>query len=148
MYNKERHKKLIIKLEDLKNQGKTLFLESRKEYFELLEYNIAIEEQIFWTKQQEFLLVMKDFLDNIISFDEFETAFTLLYNKTREEFNMFVIDLEQIENFEPSTRLDRFASSINAVFRELESIEDEYSTEQDVKNSLKETYLKFQKFEE
>ena len=148
MYNKERHKKLIIKLEDLKNQGKTLFLESRKEYFELLEYNIAIEEQIFWTKQQEFLLVMKDFLDNIISFDEFETAFTLLYNKTREEFNMFVIDLEQIENFEPSTRLDRFASSINAIFRELESIEDEYSTEQDVKNSLKETYLKFQKFEE
>ena len=42
---------------------------------------------------------MKNFLDYIIHFDEFETAFTLLYQKTREEFYMLVIDLKQIEKF-------------------------------------------------
>jgi len=76
---------------------------------------------------------MKNFLDNILDFDEFDTAFTLLYQKTREEFYMFVIDLKQIERFQPS---------------QFEEVEDEYCTEQEVKDYVKEAYLKFQKFEE
>ena len=142
-YNKERHKQLVIRSQDLKNQGKTLFRENPEEYSELLDYNIAVEEQVFWTHRGEFLLVMKNFLDNILNFDEFETAFTLLYQKTREEFDMFVIDLKQIKNFQPSTRSDRFASFINAIFREFEEVEDEYSTKQDIKNSVKKVYSKF-----
>ena len=148
IYNKERHKQLVIRSRDLKNQGKTLFIENLEEYSELLDYEIAVEEQIFWTSRGEFFLVMKDFLDNIINFDEFETAFTLLYHKTREEFDMFVIDLKQIEKFQPTTRSDRFAGYINAIFREFEAVEDEYCTEQEVKYYVKEAYLKFQKFEE
>ena len=155
IYKKERHKQQVIRSRDLKNQGKTLFRENPEEYSELLDYEIAVEEQIFWTNRGEFFLVMKDFLDNIINFDEFETAFRLLYlrllyHKTREEFDMFmfVIDLKQIEKFQPSTRSDRFAGYINAIFREFEAVEDEYCTEQDVKDYVKEAYLKFQKFEE
>ena len=133
IYNKEKHKQLVIRSRDLKNQGKTLFRENPEEYSELLDYEIAVEEQIFWTNRGEFFLVMKDFLDNIINFDEFETAFTLLYLKTREEFDVFVIDLKQIEKFQPSTRSDRFAGYINAIFREFEALEDEYCTEQDIR---------------
>jgi len=146
IYKKERHKQLVIRSRDLKNQGKTLFRENPEEYSELLDYNIAVEEQVFWANRGEFFLVMKNFLDNIINFDEFETAFTLLYQKTREEFDMFVIDLKQIEKFQPSTRSDRFASFINAIFREFEEVEDEYSTEQEVKDSVEKVYLKFQNF--
>ena len=148
IYKKERHKQLVIRSRDLKNQGKTLFRENPEEYSELLDYEIAVEEQIFWTNRGEFFLGMKDFLDNIINFDEFETAFTLLYYKTREEFDMFKIDLEQIDKFQPSTRSDGFAGYINAIFREFEAVEDEYCTEQEVKDYVKEAYLKFQKFEE
>ena len=146
IYNKEKHKQLVIRSRDLKNQGKTLFRENPEEYSELLDYEIAVEEQIFWTNRGEFFLVMKDFLDNIINFDEFETAFTLLYHKTREEFDMFVIDLKQIEKFQPSTRSDRFAGYINAIFREFEAVEDECCTEQEVKYYVKEAYLKFSCF--
>jgi hypothetical protein len=138
IYKKERHKQLVIRSQDLKNQGKILFRENKEEYFELLDYDIAVEEQVF--------LVMKDFLDNIINFYEFETAFTLLYQKTREEFDMFVIDLKQIEKFQPSTRSDRFSSFINAIFREFEEVEDEYCTEQEIKDSVEKVYLKFQNF--
>ena len=146
IYKKERHKQLVIRSQDLKNQGKTLFRENKEEYSELLDYNIAVEEQVFWTNRGEFFLVMKNFLDNIINFDEFETAFTLLYQKTREEFDMFVIDLKQIEKFQPSTRSDRFASFINTIFREFEEVEDEYCTKQEVKDSVEKVYLKFQNF--
>ena len=148
IYKKERHKQLVIRSRNLKNQGKTLFRENPEEYSELLDYNIAVEEQVFWTHRGEFFLIMKNFLDNILDFDEFETAFTLLYQKTREEFDMFVIDLKQIEKFQPSRRSYRFASVINAIYRQFEEVEDEYCTEQEVKDYVKEAYLKFQKFEE
>ena len=145
-YNKERHKQLVIRSQDLKNQGKNLFLENPEEDSELSKYNIAVEEQVFWTHREDFFLVMKNFLDNILDFDEFETAFSLLYRKTREEVDMFIIDLKQIEKFQPSTRSYRFASFIAAIFREFEEVEDEYCTEQEVKDFVKEVYLKFQNF--
>lgn len=86
---------------------------------------------------------MKNFLENIINFDEFETAFTLSYNITRKEFDMFVIDLKQIEKFQPNTRPNRFASVINSIYRQFEEVEDEYCTEQEIKDYVKEAYLKF-----
>ena len=147
-YNKERHKQLVIRSQDLKNQGKNLFLENPEEDSELSKYNIGVEEQVFWTHRENFILIMKNFLDNILDFDEFETAFTLLYQITREEFDMSVIDLKQIEKFQPSRRSYRFASVINSIYRQFEEVEDEYCTEQEVKYYVKEAYLKFQKFEE
>ena len=147
-YNKKRHKQLVIRSQDLKNQGKNLFLENPEEDSELSKYNIAVEEQVFWTHREDFFLVMKNFLDNILGFDEFETAFSLLFRKTTEEVDTSIIDLKQIEKFQPSTRSYRFASFIAAIFREFEEVEDEYCTERDVKNFVTEVYLKSQIFEE
>ena len=147
-YSKKRHIQLLKRSQDLKNQGKTLFRENPEEDSQLSKYNIAVEEQVFWTHREEFFLVMKNFLDNSINFDEFETAFTLLYRKTREEVDVFVIDLKQIEKFQPSTRSYRFASFIGSIFRQFEEVEDEYCTKQEVKDYVKEAYLKFQNFEE
>ena len=73
---------------------------------------------------------------------EFKTAFTLLYYKTREKFDMFIVDLEQIEKFEPSTRSYQFASVINSIYRQFEEVEDEYCTEQEVKDYVKEAYYR------
>ena len=147
-YNKERHKELVRRSQDLKNQGKNLFLENPEEDFELSKYNIGVEEQVFWTHRENFVLIMKNFLDNILDFDEFETAFSLFYEEVRKEIDMFQIDLEQIDKFQPSTRSYRFASVIGSIYRQFEEVEDEYCTEQEVKDYVKEAYLKFQKFEE
>jgi len=46
IYKKERHKQLVIRSRNLKNQGKTLFRENPEEYSELLDCNIAVEEQV------------------------------------------------------------------------------------------------------
>ena len=54
IYKKERHKQLVIRSRNLNNQGKTLFRENPEEYYELLDYEIAVEEQIFWTNRGEF----------------------------------------------------------------------------------------------
>ena len=142
-YDKERHKQLVIRSINLKNQGKNLFLENPKEDSELSKYNIAVEEQVFWTHREKFVLIMKNFLDNILDFDEFETAFSLLYWRTSKEVDMFIIDLKQIEKFQPSTRSYRFASVLGSIYRQFEEVEDEYCTEQEVKDYVKEVYSKF-----
>ena len=145
-YNRKRHKQLIICSQDLKNQGKNLFIENPEEDSELSKYNIAVEEQVFWTHREDFFLLMKNFIDNIFDFDEFETTFSLLYRKTTEEVDMFIINLKQIDKFQPSPRSYRFASFIGSIFRQFEEVEDEYCTEQEIYNSVKKVYLKFQNF--
>jgi len=85
---------------------------------------------------------MKNFIDTILDFDGFDTAFTVLYYKIRKEVNTFKIDLKQIEKFQPSTRSDRFASSMSSIYRQFEEVEDKYCTEQEVKEFVKKTYLK------
>ena len=87
---------------------------------------------------------MENFIDNIIDFEEFETAFSLLYRKTTEEYNRFKIDLKRIEKFQSSIRSYRFASFIASIFCQFEEVEDEYFTEQDVTDFVKKVYLKFQ----
>ena len=148
IYSRERHKQLVTKAQNLKTQGKNLFRENPEEDFELNRYDMALEEQIFWVHRKNFALIMKKFLDNILDFEEFETAFRLLYYDVREKCNLFKRDLNQIETFHPSKRSDRFASYMNGIFREFEAVEDEHCLKQDLKNYVKEIYLKIQKFEE
>ena len=148
IYNKRRHKELVKRLLDLRNQGKILFHENRKEFFELIQYDIVVEEQVYWAHHDEFVKIIKNFLVNNISFDEFETAFSVLYYKVRKEFESFSTDLEQIENFQPSTRPYIFASIINAFYRQFEEVKDEYITEQEAMKYIKETCLKSQIFKD
>ena len=93
-YNRKRHKQLMIRSQDLKNQGKNLFIENPEEDSKLSKYNIAVKEQVFWTHREDFFLLIKNFIDNIFYFDEFETTFSLLYRKTTEKIDMFIINLK------------------------------------------------------
>ena len=138
----------MIRSQDLTNQGKNFFLKNPEEYFGLSKYNIAVKDQVFWTYRENFVLIIRNFLDNILDFDEFETAFSLLYEEVRKEIDVLTIDFEQINKFHPSTRLYRFASVIRSIYCQFEEVKDEYYTEQEVKDYVKEIYLKFQNFEE
>jgi hypothetical protein len=66
-YNQKRHIQLLKRSQDLKNQGKNLFIENREEDFELSKYNIAVAEQIFWQDRYQVALLMEDFLNYRLS---------------------------------------------------------------------------------
>jgi hypothetical protein len=148
-YNKKRHIQLSQRSQHLTNHGKNILIENLEEALELSKYNIVVEEQIFLTRRKDFVLLMKNFIDNIIDFEEFEIAFSLLWRETINESNAVQLNLKQIEEFQPSpTRPYRFASLVTAIFRQFEEVENEYCTERDVKDSVKEIYLESQIFEE
>ena len=147
-YNNARHKLLVIHSQALQKQGKSLWIEDPKSSFELLNYEESIKEELFWAHRQSFILVMKNFIDNIFDFYEFENAFSVLYRKVCKERDMLRIDLEYIDKFQPSGRPYHFGSTMSAIYRQFEEVQDEYTTEQQAKNYVKEKYLEFQKFKE
>lgn len=53
-YNKKRQEILVIRYQDLKNQGKTLFVENPKKMPKLDKYATAVEKQVIWTYREEF----------------------------------------------------------------------------------------------
>ena len=58
-YNKKRHKELLIRSENLKKEGKEL---SAEENSELLKYSILVEQYIFWSHRDEFLVLRKNLI--------------------------------------------------------------------------------------
>ena len=145
-YNNNRHKQLVLRSQALRTQGKSLLIEDPKASFELSNYKISVDEQVFWTHRQNFFIIMESFINNILDFDEFENAFSLLYGKVRNEERMLQIDLEYIDKFQPSTRPYTFAPVMGSIYRQFEAVQDEYITEQEVKDYVKKKYLEFQKF--
>ena len=57
-YNKKRHIELLKRLQDLKNQGKSFYQESKDEYLELSKYEGAIQSYIYWKSRTLFLFVL------------------------------------------------------------------------------------------
>ena len=84
-YSKKRHKELVVFAQNLKQQGKSIWITNPKEDRELSEYDVAFEEQIFWAYRKNFLQIMKNFLDNISDFEEFEIAFSILFRKVQKD---------------------------------------------------------------
>ncbi len=102
-----------------------------------------MDEKIFWTHREEFLLILNQFLENTISFDEFETVFTLLYYEINEQANMYNRDLAKIEKFQPSTEGNGFATARGGIFRSFEEVEDEICTKLEFNNYVKNIFSRF-----
>ena len=54
IYNKEKHNQLVIRSQDLKNQGKNLFLENPEENLELAKYNVKCRRTSFLDSPRKF----------------------------------------------------------------------------------------------
>ena len=70
-YNKEKHRQLLKYSEDLRKQGKLIAKESRKDYLELLSYSAMVYSQLNWEIQDQYLEIIKEFLENKIPSFEF-----------------------------------------------------------------------------
>lgn len=79
---------------------------------------------------------MQNYIENSIKFEEFETAFSSLWNRRMREFQQIKLDLEQIKNFQPNPESANFCSYVTCVFRQFERLEDEVSTEQQVRDYI------------
>ena len=146
-YSNKKHLKLLNYLLDCKNQSKSLHIEDPEADAELNQYQIYLQDHIFWSKREGFVLLMKYFLDDSLELEQFEIDFSLLWWETMNEYDAFALDLKRIDNFHPNSGSCEFCSWITAIYRQFEDLEDEYCTKQEVKDFVKKVYLKLNLFD-
>jgi Holliday junction resolvasome RuvABC ATP-dependent DNA helicase subunit len=102
-YNQKRHIQLLKRSQDLKNQGKNLFIKNREEDLELSKYNIAVEQHIFWQDRYQVALLMEDFLNRKIDGKELCARVYGLRRKLIDTCEKFLLQLtsgsEKIKTF-------------------------------------------------
>jgi hypothetical protein len=80
--------------QDLDKQGKSMFKESPKEYYELSGFRIILFDEILWRRRKQFAFIMEKFVNDSIYMEQFETEFSLLYWRTDKAFDTFKNDLK------------------------------------------------------
>lgn len=94
---------------------------NNKKHFKLiqqfLDYEKQLEDYLFWTKKSDFGLWMQNYIENSITPEEFETAFSSLWNSTLKEFDEIQLDLERLKNFHPNPEAANGGSYITCVYR-------------------------------
>jgi len=148
-YNKVRHLELLRRFLDFEKQGKSiydLYLEKRDEYMELSAYQCMLEDYIFWKSREQFALLMENYVHDSIDFEDFEIAFSRLWNLSMKEYDTFKRDLKQIKILQLDPRSDGFCSWATCVFRQFEVLEDEECTEEEVKDYVRDIFQEIQPY--
>ena len=149
-YNQKRHIELLKRSQDLKNQRKNLFIENQEEDFELSEYNIAVEEHVFWQDRDQVALLMENFLNKKIDGELFCDQIYGLRCKlinTCEKFKLELISSsEKIKDFQPDGRSKKLSGFLTGLYCECEYFaEAEDYQNEEFYDSIKNGFLNFQK---
>lgn len=145
-YNLERHIELLKKEKNIRNEKKSFLKENRKEAFELLDYNIHVEEHIEWEERFEIASVIENFLDKQINAHEFHDCVFGLRRKHIQKCERFLLKLvsEEIKNFYPNKNALKVKGFLSALYFECEHFETNFN-EEELYNSIKSGFFKFQK---
>ena len=80
-------------------------------------------------KRSDFVLLMQNYIENSMTLEELEIAFSCLWTSTMKEFKRIKLDLERLKNFYLNPESVNCCSYITAVYRQFEALEDEIYTE-------------------
>jgi len=92
-YNQKRHIQLLKRSQDLKNQGKHLFLENPEEDLELSKYDGAVAQHIFWEDRFEVASLIQAFLNKEMDGEEFHDSVFGLRRKQIAKCDKFLSEL-------------------------------------------------------
>ena len=145
-YNQKRYIELLKRSKDLKNLGKSFYQESKDEYLELSKYEGAIQSYVFWKSRTLFVLLMKKFVNRIISGEEFSDSFLELRQRLIYECDGFLKELgsEKLKDFQIDPRSYKFGSLISFLRAECDNFSEDYQNEE-FYDSIKDCFLKLQK---
>ena len=127
-YNKEKHLKILLNLLNCNSSTNRSYL-----YNELKEYEIVLQDFIFWKRKKDFVVLMKNFIKNLIEFEQFEIDFSGLWNLSMKEFQKIKRNTKEIENLELNSLSTGFCSQVTCIFRCFDAIQDEYMNEVEFK---------------
>ena len=96
--------KLYIQLlkydRSLKKDGTSLREQDRDKYLKLLNYSVKLSDHVHWQQKNDYLNIMKSFVDLKIDGKQFRSQFDKLHGSNEEAVKILETDLKQLNTFE------------------------------------------------
>ena len=96
--------KLYIELleydRSLKKDGTSLRDQDREKYLKLLNYSVKLSDHVHWQQKNDYLNLMKSFVDLKIDGKQFVSQFNKLHGSNQEAVKILKTDLKQLNTFE------------------------------------------------
>ena len=141
-YNKKRYIELVK--EQAKAKGIYWYNDDKdwEKWLELSDYTTILSDYLVWVEREEFLVIIEKFLNNTIEFEQFEEEFSKLWVTTQIKSYRSGRNLIIIKMIDPDPQSDSFCSYMTAIYRGFEAVEDEVSTEEELKLFVKSLLIK------
>ena len=145
IFDKNEYFELLELKKRYSNQRKSFFKEDFDNYRKLIKYQANLSTQIYWRDRKKYVSIIKSFINDVISADDFTNEFLALWTKNRDALDTIEI------NFDPNPKLIGFCNIVDEIFHYCEMFEPESEQNEEyntiwLKNSLKKTLVKIQKY--
>lgn len=88
----------------LKKAGTSLQEQDQEKYLKLLNYLVKLSDHVHWQQKNDYLNIMKSFVDFKIDGKQFVSEFNKLHGLNEEGVKTLKIDLKQLNAFDPNPK--------------------------------------------
>jgi len=150
-FNYKRFIELKKYSQELKLKGKLLDNENREAFFELLNYQVEIQDNLFFREKISFISIINDFISNYIEIEEYMEKLFGLSQKTKTFQETLEKNFEKLENFHPTFKSKGFSKLIQHLLSDCELYESTLADDIKydsiwVKNCAKSILLEIKKY--
>jgi len=115
-YNCGEYIQLLNYQQALKKQNKSLRSQDPIKYSKLRKYSARISEYLHWSQKNEYLQLIKNFLNSKIDGNEFDKKFSKMVRAIEKKSNLLFKNYEELKRIEPSPRSMGFGIWISEVY--------------------------------
>ena len=115
-YNCEEHIQFLNYQQKLKKQNKSLRTQDPIKYSKLQKYSAIISEYLHWSQKNEYLQLIKDFLNSKIDGKEFDKKFSKMVTVIEKKSSLLFQNYEELKRIEPSPRDLGFGKWISEIY--------------------------------
>ena len=156
-YNCEEYIKLLNYQQALKKQNKSLRTEDPIKYSKLRKYSARISEYLHWSQKNEYLQLIKDFLNFKIDGKKFDNKFSKMVRVIEKKSRLLSKNYEELKRIEPNSMSLEFGTWISEIylccnefyptFKEEERAEIPFAkTEEQLRDAVKNLLPEIQKY--
>ena len=144
-FDKNEYFDLLELQKKFRNQGKSFSNEDPVNYRKFITYRGALSSHIYWENREKYVSLLKRFLNDCVSADDFTYEFLNLWRENRDSLSTREID------FEPYPKAIEFCRIVSAVFTDCDMFDPDAEENEEynalwLKTSIKQKLLKMQEY--
>lgn len=130
-YNCEEYIELLNYQQALKKQNKSLRTQDPIKYSKLRKYSARISEYFHWSQKNEYLQLIKDFLNFKIDGKEFDNKFSKMVTVIEKKSRLLSKNYEELKRIEPSSMSLGFGTWISEIYLCCNEFYSDFNEEED-----------------